>query len=172
MIIVMKHGAKKKSIEDVLHYISEKNLKPVPLYGTERTVISVIGDERNIHNDAVLAMAEVEKVMDVLKKYKLAAREAHPEDTIINVHGVKIGGKKVVVMAGPCSVEDKWQIMRTAMAVKKAGAKALRGGAFKPRTSPYAFQGHGKHALKWLAEAREKQGLLFLTGVMDPRKCQ
>ncbi|MBI2135524.1 3-deoxy-7-phosphoheptulonate synthase [Candidatus Woesearchaeota archaeon] len=173
MIIVMKQGAKKENIEAVIDLVAKNNLKPVPLYGTERTVIAVIGDERVLNKDTVEAMDDVEKVMEVLKPYKLAAREYHPENTIIKVgegaNCVNIGGKEIVVMAGPCAVENKEQIISIAKEVKKAGAKILRGGAFKPRTAPYDFQGLGEQGLKYLAAAREETGLKIVTEVVDPR---
>ncbi len=176
MIIVMKQGAKKENIEAVIDLVAKNNLKPVPLYGTERTVIAVIGDERILNKDTVEAMDDVEKVMEVLKPYKLAAREYHPENTVIVVgedenaaDRVKIGGNEIIVMAGPCAVENKEQIISIAKEVKKAGAKILRGGAFKPRTAPYDFQGLGEQGLKYLAAAREETGLKIVTEVVDPR---
>ncbi len=175
MIIVMKQGAKKENIEAVIDLVAKNNLKPVPLYGTERTVIAVIGDERVLNKDTVEAMDDVEKVMEVLKPYKLAAREYHPENTVIVVgeersgDRVKIGGKEIIVMAGPCAVENKEQIISIAKEVKKAGAQILRGGAFKPRTAPYDFQGLGEQGLKYLAAAREETGLKIVTEVVDPR---
>ena len=168
MIIVMKQGAKKENIQNVINLIEENKLKPVPLYGTERTVIAVIGDERILHIDSLRALPDVEKVMEVLKPYKLASLEFHPERTIVKVDGVEIG-KDIVVMAGPCSVESKEQIIETAKAVKKAGAKILRGGAFKPRTSPYSFQGLGEEGLKLLKLAKEATGMPIITEVMDTR---
>ena len=173
MIIVMKQGAKKENIEAVIDLVAKNKLKPVPLYGTERTVIAVIGDERVLNKDTVEALDDVEKVMEVLKPYKLAAREYHPENTIIKVgegaNCVNIGGKEIVVMAGPCAIENKEQIVSIAKEVKKAGAKILRGGAFKPRTAPYDFQGLGEQGLKYLAAAREETGLKIVTEVVDPR---
>ena len=171
MIIVMKQGAKKENIQNVINLIEENKLKPVPLYGTERTVIAVIGDERILHIDSLRALPDVEKVMEVLKPYKLASLEFHPERTIVKVDGVEIG-KDIVVMAGPCSVESKEQIIETAKAVKKAGAKILRGGAFKPRTSPYSFQGLGEGGLKLLKQAKEETGLPIITEVMDTRNVE
>ncbi len=171
MIIVMKQGAKKDNIENVINLIEENKLKPVPLYGTERTVIAVIGDERILHIDSLRALPDVEKVMEVLKPYKLASLEFHPERTIVKVDGVEIG-KDIVVMAGPCSVESKEQIIETANEVKKAGAKILRGGAFKPRTSPYSFQGLGEEGLKLLNQAKEETGLPIITEVMDTRNVE
>ncbi|MFH1590933.1 MAG: 3-deoxy-7-phosphoheptulonate synthase [archaeon] len=170
MIIVMRKGAKKKSVDHVLESITKVGLKPVPLFGTERTVIAVIGDERILHVESLCAMEDVEKAMPVLKPYKLVSRESHPKDTVIDVGGVKVGGKKVVVMAGPCAVESRKQIIETARGVKRAGATFLRGGAFKPRTGPYDFQGLGEKGLKYLAAARKETGLRIVTEVVDPRQ--
>jgi len=172
MIIVMKQGADRKNVEHVIKMIEEKKLKPVPLIGTERTVIAVIGDERMMSLDTVRAAPGVEKVMEVLRPYKLASNEFHPERTIVQVNGVKIGGDKVVVMAGPCTVESKEQIIETAREVKKAGATILRGGAFKPRSSPYSFQGLGEEGLKYLKAAKEETGLPIITEVMDTRNVE
>ncbi|MBI2647098.1 3-deoxy-7-phosphoheptulonate synthase [Candidatus Woesearchaeota archaeon] len=169
MIIVMKKDAKKENIEHVISVIENNRLKPVPLYGVERTVVAVIGDERILHIDSLRALPDVEKVMEVLKPYKLASLEFHPDKTIVEVDGVKIGYNEIIVMAGPCSVECREQIIETARAVKDAGAKILRGGAFKPRTSPYSFQGMGEEGLKLLKLAKEETGLLIITEVMDPR---
>ena len=127
MIVVMKQGAKKENVQKVVRLIEEKKLKPVLLQGTERTVIAVIGDERILGIGLLRALPEVEKVMEVLKPYKLASLDFHGEGTVIDVDGVKIGGKNVVVMAGPCSVESKEQMTEIAKSIKKSGAKILRG---------------------------------------------
>ena len=169
MIIVMKQNADKKNVEHVIKMIEDKKLKPVPLIGTERTVIAVIGDERTISVATLRAAPDVEKVMEVLRPYKLASNEFHPERTVIDVDGVKIGGDKVVVMAGPCSVEGQEQIIEAAREVKKVGATILRGGAFKPRSSPYSFQGLGEEGLKYLKMAKDETGLPIITEVMDTR---
>ncbi len=169
MIVVMKQGAKKENIQKVIKLVEDKKLKPVLLQGTERTVIAVIGDERILGIGMLRALPDVDKVMEVLKPYKLASLEFHSEGTVIDVGGVKIGGNEVVVMAGPCSVESKEQIVETARIIKKSGAKILRGGAFKPRTSPYSFQGMGEEGLKLLKLAREETGMPIITEVMDTR---
>jgi 3-deoxy-7-phosphoheptulonate synthase len=136
--------------------------------GVERTVIAAIGDERGKNMVEVLSvLAGVENVMPVLKPYQLASREGRPERTIVDVKGVKFGGPEIVVVAGPCSVESREQILESAEAVKAGGGHVLRGGAFKPRTSPYSFQGMAEEGLKLLAEAREKTGLPIQTEVMD-----
>ncbi|HPD18890.1 MAG TPA: 3-deoxy-7-phosphoheptulonate synthase, partial [Candidatus Goldiibacteriota bacterium] len=141
MIIVMKPKSTNKQIEHIVGKIKEYKLTPHISKGKERTIIGVIGDERVLQNVPIEGLPGVEKVMQVLKPYKLASREFKKTDTIVDVSGVKVGGKKVVVIAGPCSVESERQLFTTAKAVKNAGADMLRGGAFKPRTSPYAFQG-------------------------------
>lgn len=167
MIIVMKPRATEKSIERVVKKIEKTGMRVHVSKGTERTIIGAIGDERLLQQKQLRSTEGVEKVMSVLKPYRLASREFHPENTIIDVGGVKIGGKKLVVMAGPCSVENRKQIITTAKLVKKTGVEILRGGAFKPRTSPYDFQGLGEDGLKLLAEARKLTGLKIVTEVME-----
>jgi 3-deoxy-7-phosphoheptulonate synthase len=169
MIVVMKKNAKKQEIDDVLKKIEGAKLKPVPLHGTERTVIAIIGDERVLPIASLKAMDSVEKVMEVLQPYKLVSKEAKEKPSKVRVGDLIIGGDKVIVMAGPCAVEDEEQIMATAKAVKKSGAQILRGGAFKPRTGPYSFQGLGEKGLKLLAKARDATGLKIATEVMDVR---
>lgn len=167
MIIVMKPRATEKSIERIVKKIEKAGMRAHVSKGTERTIIGAIGDERVLQKQQLRSTEGVEKVMSVLKPYRLASREFHPENTIIDVGGVKIGGKKLVVMAGPCSVENRKQIITTAKIVKKTGVEILRGGAFKPRTSPYDFQGLGEDGLKLLAEARKLTGLKIVTEVME-----
>ncbi|MGQ9632444.1 MAG: 3-deoxy-7-phosphoheptulonate synthase [bacterium] len=168
MIIVMKQGATQAEIDHVVEKIEGLGFKAHPSTGTERTIIGLIGDERHLSESSFEVLPGVERVMRVLKPYKLASREFHPENTIIEIDGVAIGGEEVVVMAGPCAVESEKQIVEIARAVKRAGAKILRGGAFKPRTGPYDFQGLGEDGLKYLREAREETGLLVVTEVMSP----
>ncbi|MBI3195205.1 MAG: 3-deoxy-7-phosphoheptulonate synthase [Ignavibacteriae bacterium] len=167
MIVVMKSGAKKSEIQNVLKQIKRLKLKPHLSAGIERTIIGIIGDERLFKKEQFSMLPGVENVIPVLKPYKLASRDFKKSDTIIDVAGVKIGGNNIVVIAGPCSVETKEQLMKTARIVKKAGANLLRGGAYKPRTSPYAFQGLGKEGLKFLAAARRETGLGIVTEVME-----
>lgn len=167
MIIVMKPRATEKSIERIVKKIEKAGMRAHVSKGTERTIIGAIGDERVLQKQQLRSTEGVEKVMSVLKPYRLASREFHPENTIIDVGGVKIGGEKLVVMAGPCAVENRKQIITTAKIVKKTGAEILRGGAFKPRTSPYDFQGLGEDGLKLLAEARKLTGLKIVTEVME-----
>jgi len=169
MIIVMKAGSTKKQIEYVAEKIKEYKLTPHISKGEETTIIGVIGDERILQNVPLESLPGVEKVMQILKPYKLTSREFKKADSIIDISGVKVGGKKVVLIAGPCSVESEKQLFTTAKAVKAAGADMLRGGAFKPRTSPYAFQGMGEDGLKILAAAKEKFGLPIVTEVLDTR---
>ncbi|MDW8325542.1 MAG: 3-deoxy-7-phosphoheptulonate synthase [Anaerolineales bacterium] len=135
--------------------------------GEERTIIGVIGDDRPIDREQFEALDGVEKTVPILKPFKLASREMHPADTLVSLDGIKVGGPRLVLIAGPCSVESRSQILETALAVKEAGATALRGGAFKPRTSPYSFQGLGEEGLQYLAEARDMTGLPVVTEAMS-----
>jgi len=167
MIIVMKPRATDADIDHVADRVKELGLTPHIVRGTERTVIGVIGDERLIDRDQLATLPHVDDVIPILKPYKLASREFQPADTVIDVRGVSVGGPEIVVIGGPCSVESEEQIVRTAEAVKAAGGRLLRGGAYKPRTSPYAFQGLGENGLRLLARAREKTGLGIVTEVME-----
>lgn len=171
MIIVMQQGAGKQELAELKKRIRELGYKPHVIHGTTRNVIGAIGDERG---KAVLqslqSMPGVESVVPILKPYKLASREVKPEPSEVEiVPGLTVGGKEFVVMAGPCSVESEAQIIESAHAVKAGGARILRGGAFKPRTSPYSFQGLEEEGLKLLAKAREETGLPFVTEVVNPR---
>ncbi len=167
MIIVMEPRATSVDIDLVVERIKELGLTAHLSRGVERTIIGVIGDERLIKKEQLSLLPHVENVIPVLKPYKLASREFRQEDTIVDVAGVKVGGREIAVVAGPCSVETEEQLMETAVSVKAAGAVLLRGGAYKPRTSPYAFQGLGEEGLKLLAKAREKTGLGIVTEVME-----
>jgi 3-deoxy-7-phosphoheptulonate synthase len=169
MIIVLKPDVTQDQIAHLVERIEEFGLRPHISKGVERTIIGLIGDERVIADLPLDVFPGVERVLPVLAPFKLASREFRPEKTEIKVGGVVIGGKDVVVMAGPCSVEGEEQIIKIARQVKKAGARVLRGGAFKPRTSPYSFQGLGVEGLRYLAQAREETGLPIVTEVMDPR---
>lgn len=166
MIIVMKHHASKTEIENVVAEIHTLGFKEHLSSGEERTIIGVIGDERPVDPEHFEILDGVERVVRILHPFKLASRDFHPEDSIVKINGVSIGGEQVVVMAGPCSVETREQLMDTAAAVKQAGATILRGGAFKPRTSPYAFQGLGLKGLELLKEARETYHMPIVTEVM------
>jgi 3-deoxy-7-phosphoheptulonate synthase len=177
MIVVMKYKATAKDISDVITRIESDGYKAHLSEGEERTIIGVVGESPTpLREENYSTMAGVEKVVRISVPYKLASRQFHPNDTMVPLNGCQMGGNKVLVIAGPCSVESREQIIETACAVKEAGATALRGGAFKPRTSPYSFQGYGEKALEWLAEAREVTGLPIVTEVMDtaqvPLVCQ
>jgi 3-deoxy-7-phosphoheptulonate synthase len=170
MIIVMKAGAAKKDKDEVLKRIRELGYKSHVIHGTTRDVIGAVGDERGkLILQSVESMHGVESVLPILQPYKLASKEVKKERSIIRVTDtVAVGGKELIVMAGPCSVEGEEQIIETALAVRDAGAQMLRGGAFKPRTSPYSFQGLEEEGLKLLAKAREASGLPFVTEVINP----
>jgi 3-deoxy-7-phosphoheptulonate synthase len=170
MIIVLKPGISKKQETVVLKEIRKRGYRPHVMRGVARTVIGAIGDElthQSLETLAAVFPQFVESVMPVQKRYKLVSREAHPADSTIRVREHVIGGKKFHVMAGPCSVESEKQIFKTAEAVKAAGATILRGGAFKPRTSPYEFQGLGEKGLKLLARARAETGLAVITELLS-----
>ncbi len=169
MIIVMKSTATEEEINHVLEKIKDAGLAVHISKGKERTIVGAIGDEEVLASIPLEAMPGVENVMPILKPYKLVGRELKSDDTIIDVRGVPIGGKEVVVMAGPCSVESRESLLESARDVSASGARILRGGAFKPRTSPYSFQGLGVEGLKYLAEAREETGLPVISELMDPR---
>ena len=168
MIIVMQQHAEPKNIEAVVKRVEELGYKVHLSRGEARTIIGIIGaDEHKLHTSSFEAMDGVEKTMRVMQPFKVASRDFSHQDTVINANGINIGGNRIVVMAGPCSVESREMILETAHAVKEAGGTVLRGGAFKPRSSPYSFQGMGEEALKYLAEAREQTGLPIITEVMD-----
>ncbi len=171
-IIVLKPTASEEDIRRIVKKLESRGLGVNISKGTERTVIGVIGDTSKIseeEEDAIRVMPGIEDVMRILKPYKLASRDFKAEDTTIDVRGNIIGSKKIQVIAGPCAVESRTMIVNIAEKVKEAGASFLRGGAFKPRTSPYSFQGLGEEGLRYLAEAREKTGLPIVTELMDPR---
>ena len=171
-IIVLRQDATEEELRHIVKKLEGRGLKAHISKGTERTIIGVIGDTSRVteeEEDAIRAASGVESVLRILKPYKLASREFKKEHTEINVGGVVIGGKKIPVMAGPCAVENKTILTDIAERVKLSGASFLRGGAYKPRTSPYTFQGLGEEGLRYLAEAREKTGLPVITELMDPR---
>lgn len=169
MIIVMSHRASDDEIEAVLIRLERTGFQIHLSRGVERTIIGAIGDKTRLGDVGLGAMPGVEKVVPILQPYKLASRTFQEEDTVIRVGDLKIGGDTVHVMAGPCAVESREQLLEAARIVKEAGATILRGGAFKPRTSPYSFQGLEEEGLRLLAEAREATGLLIVTEVMDAR---
>jgi 3-deoxy-7-phosphoheptulonate synthase len=172
MIIVLKPEATKAEIDQVIEKIEAAGLKPHISEGVQRTVIGAIGDEAAIREIPLEALPGVDQVLPIMKPYKLVSREFRRENTVIDVGGVAVGGPKISIIAGPCAVEGRDMLLETAREVKKAGAVLLRGGAFKPRTSPYSFQGLEEEGLRYLAEAREETGLPFVTEIMDPRDAE
>ncbi|MBU0605797.1 MAG: 3-deoxy-7-phosphoheptulonate synthase [Candidatus Omnitrophica bacterium] len=170
MIIVLRPDATKKQLDHLVLKIKKLGLRSWISKGVERTIVGVIGEEDVMRTQPLEVFPGVEKVMQILTPYKLASRDFKREGSVVEISpGVKIGGKKLVIMAGPCSVESQKLLINIARKVKKAGAVVLRGGAFKPRTSPYAFQGLGEKGLKFLAEARNETGLKIVTELMDIR---
>jgi 3-deoxy-7-phosphoheptulonate synthase len=169
MIIVTKPGATEEQIQHIVDRIKEWGLRPEVSRGAVRVVIGVVGPEDVIREKPIAAIPGVESVTPVLKPYKLVAHEFRQTASLLDIGGVTVGGPRVVVISGPCSVESREQIVSIAADVKKAGARILRGGAFKPRTSPYSFQGLGVDGLKMLAEAREATGLPIITEIMDTK---
>lgn len=172
MIIIMEMQASEKDIQAVVTRVETVGFKTHLSQGEERTIIGVIGDERQLDKGAISRMHGVDRVVPVLRPFKLASRDFQPEASKIPINGHAFGDNKVIVMAGPCSVESLNQMMTTAVAVKEAGAHLLRGGAFKPRTSPYSFQGMGEEGLKILAEVRAQTGLYVVTEVMAPEQVE
>ncbi len=170
MIVVMKNNASREEIDNVKEHIEKLGYTPHPIEGILRTVIGVVGDDRGKphHAESLKQLKGVEKVVPIVQPYKLASKEIVNETSRININGVEVGSENISVIAGPCSVESEEQLLTIAESVKKSGATMLRGGAFKPRTSPYSFQGLGKDGLKILAKAREITGLPVVTELMDP----
>jgi 3-deoxy-7-phosphoheptulonate synthase len=169
MIIVMKGGIPKEQVHDVIRTIEEHGYQPHVIWGTQRTVIGAVGDERGkARLQSLEVMPGVESVVPILQPFKLAGREFKATPSIVKVGSAAFGSNRLVVIAGPCSVESEEMVMQLALLAKEAGAQILRGGAFKPRTSPYAFQGMGKEGLKLLAAAREATGLAIVTEVLKP----
>ncbi len=166
MIVVMRKGATKEQIEHMIERVEQLGLKAHPIYGTERTVIAAIGEKRDEFRNSLESGPGVAEVVPILAPYKVASREVKPEPTIIHAGSLSVGDVNVGMIAGPCSVESEEQTMSTARAVKAAGATALRGGAFKPRSSPYSFQGLKEDGLKILAAARDETGLAVVTEVV------
>lgn len=168
MMIIMKAGTKERDIQRVVDRIQSLGLQAHQSKGNERTIIGAIGDGRVIQKDLFTYLPGVDRVLPISRPFKLASREFSPEDTCLPLNGVTIGKpNQVVLIAGPCAVESRSQILETAIAVKEAGAHALRGGIFKPRTSPYSFQGVGKKGLDWLLEAKAETGLPIVSEIMD-----
>lgn len=172
MILVLESDATEEQIQGVLARVEALGMQAHLSRGTYRTIVGVIGDERKLQETPLEAIPGVARVIAVMDPYKLASREAHPQPSVVNVSGVKIGGGSMAMIAGPCAVESAERMESIAKAVKAAGANILRGGAFKPRTSPYAFQGHGEEGLKILRDTGDRHGLPIVTEVMDPRKVE
>jgi 3-deoxy-7-phosphoheptulonate synthase len=171
MIVVMKPGATREQIDHVAARVRQMDLTPHLIQGTERTVVAIVGDERPVSAEILESIPGVEKVMPVLAPYKMASREGRTEPTVVPLLGGRaLGGRRVGLIAGPCSVESRERLLEVAHAVKEAGAVALRGGAFKPRTNPYSFQGLAEEGLEYLAAAREATGLAVVTEVMAPEQ--
>jgi 3-deoxy-7-phosphoheptulonate synthase len=167
MIIVLKPEATKKDAQEIIRRIAALGLKPLYMPGTERTVLGAIGDERVIGKLRIENHPLVERVSPVLTPYKLVSREIHPRDTVVRIGGVPLGGNYFAVIAGPCAVESPRQMLLTAQAVKRAGAKCLRGGAYKPRTSPYSFQGLGLEGLEILRDVAQRVQMPAVTEVVE-----
>lgn len=167
MIIVLKPGTPSEAAENILSRISGAGLTPLNMPGTERVVLGALGDERVLAGLSLESDPAVESVKPILAPYKLASRELHPHDTIVRIGGVAFGGSTFRVVAGPCAVENRDQLRNSAQAVKQHGATALRAGAYKPRTSPYGFAGHGPAGLDLLREIGDETGLPVVTEVMD-----
>lgn len=168
MIVIMKSRAKMSSVSAVIARIEDAGYRVHLSEGEERTIIGIIGDGRPIDRDQLERMPEVERCVPVLEPFKLASRDFKPMGTSFPIGRHTVGAEEIILMAGPCAVESRSQIIETAHACKEAGAHVLRGGAYKPRSSPYSFQGLGEEGLKYLAEAREKTGLPVITEVMEP----
>ncbi|MCO5184818.1 MAG: 3-deoxy-7-phosphoheptulonate synthase [Anaerolineae bacterium] len=168
MIVIMKPSATMSQVSAVIGLIEEKGYRVHLSEGEERTIVGIIGSGAPINKDPIQLLPGVDRVVPVGKPFKLASREFHPDDTHFPIGNVMIGGHGLAIMAGPCSVESRSQIIETAYAVKEAGAHILRGGAFKPRSSPYSFQGMGEEGLRYMKEASELTGLPIITEVMEP----
>ena len=169
MLVVMRHGAPEEDVERVVGVIEEMGYQARPMPGRQRTTVGVVGNDGRVDSSRLAALPGVQEIIHVTKPYKQVSREWKSESSVIRLPGgLSIGGEDIIVMAGPCSVESEAQIILAAQAVRESGATVLRAGAFKPRSSPYSFQGLGKPGLKLLAKAREESGLLLVTEAMDP----
>ena len=167
MVIVMKSNASQNQINNVEKLLKDLGLGVHISVGSERTIIGVIGDKRKLANTPLEIMPGVERLVPIVEPYKLVSKTFKPESSIININGVEIGGPSLAIIAGPCSVESEKQIMETALFLKSQGVQFLRGGAYKPRTSPYSFQGLGEEGLKLLAQVRKETGLLIVSEVVS-----
>ncbi|MCM8772834.1 MAG: 3-deoxy-7-phosphoheptulonate synthase [Candidatus Omnitrophica bacterium] len=171
-LIIMRRDATEEEIKKVVEKIEKLGFKAHISKGTERTIIGIIGDTRGISDETFRILPGVSEVISILKEYKLTSRDFHPEDTIIDINGTKIGEGYFVVMAGPCSVENKTQLYETAKFIKDKGAKILRGAVFKPRTSPYSFLGLGPEGLKIVKEVKEELKIPVITEVLSPEEVE
>ncbi|MCJ7515447.1 MAG: 3-deoxy-7-phosphoheptulonate synthase [Dehalococcoidia bacterium] len=167
MLVIMKNDATEAQVKAVIREIEALGYRGIPIPGAQRTAVCIIGNQGLVEDSCLLAMEGVKETIPVTKPYKLVSRETHPQPTVINIGNVMIGGDKPVIMAGPCAVESEKQALAIARFVRKHGAQVFRGGAFKPRTSPYSFQGLGEDALKILKKVREETGLLIVTEAID-----
>jgi len=170
MMVIMRANASEAEVANIVAHVEKNGLNAHLSRGAERTIIGIVGDIRRVSQNSFELMDGVDSVMRISRPYKITSREFQPEKTTFNVNGVKVGSDEILIIAGPCSVEGREQLLEIAQAVKEAGGHALRGGAFKPRTSPYAFQGMGEAGLEILAEARELTGLPVVTEVMAPEQ--
>jgi len=167
MMIIMKASATPQQVENVIEHVKAAGLAVHLSQGVEATIIGAIGETHDIPLDRFEGLDGVEAVQRITPPYKLASRQFHPEDSVFSLDGFRVGGNEIVIIAGPCAVESRTQIVETAQAVKEAGGNALRGGVFKPRTSPYSFQGLGEEGLEYLVEAREETGLPVVAEIMS-----
>ncbi|HZX20243.1 MAG TPA: 3-deoxy-7-phosphoheptulonate synthase [archaeon] len=172
MIIVMDKGVSQKNLNHLVEVVEKAGLKAHIIKGTSKTIIGVIGNANKLDKDSINALDFVEKIMPIQKPYKRASREVHPDNTVVDVKGIKFGSDDLVMIAGPCSVESEDQMFEIANALKKMGVKVFRSSAYKPRTSPYAFQGLGEKGLKIIDKVRKETGLIVETEVMDPRNVE
>lgn len=172
MMIVMRANATQREVKVVVDRVKSCGAEAHLSEGEERMIIGVVGDVRSILRDEFLQMPSVDRIIPISRPYKIASREFHPWNSEVPIDGIKFGGPEVIIIAGPCSVESRSQLLETAHAVREAGAHVLRGGAYKPRTSPYSFQGMGEEGLEILAEAREETGLAVVTEVMAPEQIE
>jgi 3-deoxy-7-phosphoheptulonate synthase len=167
MLVIMKNDATDGQIESVIRHIEGLGFRGIPIPGALRTAVCIVGNQGFVEDSQILSMEGVKETLRVTKPYKLVSRETHPQNTVISLDGVNIGGRGPVVMAGPCSVENETSAVAIGLSVKKYGAQVFRGGAYKPRTSPYSFQGMGEEGLKILAKVRAETGLLIVTEATD-----
>jgi 3-deoxy-7-phosphoheptulonate synthase len=167
MLVIMKNDATEEQVTAVIREIETLGYRGIPIPGAQRTAVCIIGNQGQVEDSCLLALDGVKETIRVTKPYKLVSRETHPQPTIITIGNVMIGGKKPVIMAGPCAIESEKQALTIASLVKQFGAQVFRGGAFKPRTSPYSFQGLGEEGLKILKKVREETGLLIITEAID-----